>query len=208
MHDQNFKNLILDYPREALAFFAQQETGDDLTQARIIPIRQEQLKDRLGDRFRELDKPLSLVEQLVTRTPLEQALAGELLVLIGQERAAAYDQELLKIPGGLWPRARATLLRLLTKGRAPESPAPLRHRAGLALGLLCYGPLESLGRPAAQVPMPDPRLPLAVIGLPAQRSTGRPRARGSARLWSSPMGCSRAHRPRRSAAGWRLQPRW
>ncbi len=61
MHDQNFKNLILDYPREALAFFAQQETGDDLTQARIIPIRQEQLKDRLGDRFRELDKPL-LVE--------------------------------------------------------------------------------------------------------------------------------------------------
>ena len=125
---------------------------------------------------RELDKPLSLVEQLVTRTPLEQALAGELLVLIGQERAAAYDQELLKIPGGLWPRARATLLRLLTKGRAPESPAPLRHRAGLALGLLCYGPLESLGRPAAQVPMPDPRLPLAVIGLPAQRSTGWPKA--------------------------------
>ncbi|MEI6544544.1 MAG: hypothetical protein WCL60_13575, partial [Methylococcales bacterium] len=29
--------------------------------ARIIPIRQEQLKDRLGDRFRELDVPL-LVE--------------------------------------------------------------------------------------------------------------------------------------------------
>ena len=27
MHDQNFKNLILDYPREALAFFAQEETG-------------------------------------------------------------------------------------------------------------------------------------------------------------------------------------
>ena len=60
-HDQNFKNLILDYPREALAFFAQEETGDDLNQARIIPIRQEQLKDRLGDRFRELDVPL-LVE--------------------------------------------------------------------------------------------------------------------------------------------------
>lgn len=61
MHDQNFKNLILDYPREALAFFAQEETGEDLHQARIIPIRQEQLKDRLGDRFRELDVPL-LVE--------------------------------------------------------------------------------------------------------------------------------------------------
>ena len=61
MHDQNFKNLILDYPREALAFFAQEETGEDLHQARIIPIRQEQLKERLGDRFRELDVPL-LVE--------------------------------------------------------------------------------------------------------------------------------------------------
>jgi Domain of unknown function (DUF4351) len=61
MHDQNFKNLILDYPREALAFFAQEEAGENLSQARIIQIRQEQLKDRLGDRFRELDVPL-LVE--------------------------------------------------------------------------------------------------------------------------------------------------
>lgn len=61
MHDQNFKNLILDYPREALAFFAMEETLTDLEQARIVPIRQEQLKDRLGDRFRELDVPL-LVE--------------------------------------------------------------------------------------------------------------------------------------------------
>jgi len=61
MHDQNFKNLILDYPREALEFFATEEIADDLRQARIIPIRQEQLKNRLGDRFRELDVPL-LVE--------------------------------------------------------------------------------------------------------------------------------------------------
>ncbi len=61
MHDQNFKNLILDYPREALAFFAAGETGEDLSQARIVPIRQEQLQERLGDRFRELDVPL-LVE--------------------------------------------------------------------------------------------------------------------------------------------------
>ena len=61
MHDQNFKNLILDYPHEALAFFAEGEAGENLSQARIIPIRQEQLKDRLGDRFRELDVPL-LVE--------------------------------------------------------------------------------------------------------------------------------------------------
>jgi hypothetical protein len=61
MHDQNFKNLVLDYPHQALAFFAPQEARPNIAQARIIPIRQEQLKERLGDRFRELDVPL-LVE--------------------------------------------------------------------------------------------------------------------------------------------------
>ncbi|WP_341327612.1 hypothetical protein [Methylotuvimicrobium sp. KM2] len=63
MHDQNFKNLILDYPVQALQFFAAEEAPDDLPQARIIPFRQEQLKERLGDRFHELDTPL-LVEWL------------------------------------------------------------------------------------------------------------------------------------------------
>ena len=60
-HDQNFKNLIVDYPRDALAFFAAEEApapGDDVE---ITPLRQEQLKERLDDRFRELDVPL-LVE--------------------------------------------------------------------------------------------------------------------------------------------------
>ena len=61
MHDQNFKNLILDYPVQALQFFAAEEAHDDLQQARIIPFRQEQLKERLGDHFHELDTPL-LVE--------------------------------------------------------------------------------------------------------------------------------------------------
>ena len=61
MHDQNFKNLILDYPVQALEFFAGKEAGSDLSEARIVPVRQEQLMDRLGDRFRELDTPL-LVE--------------------------------------------------------------------------------------------------------------------------------------------------
>jgi formylglycine-generating enzyme required for sulfatase activity len=125
---------------------------------------------------RELDKPLSLVEKLIERTPLEQALAGELLVLIGRERADKYDPTLLKLPDGLWPRTRKALLHLLTQGRAPAAPAPLRHRAGLALGLLCYGPLESLEHAAAQLPMPDPRLPFAVLGLPAQGSSGWPKA--------------------------------
>ena len=61
MHDQNFKNLILDYPRQALAFFAGAAAGDDLALARITPVRQELLQERLGERFRELDVPL-LVE--------------------------------------------------------------------------------------------------------------------------------------------------
>ena len=61
MHDQNFKNLILDYPVASLEFFAGSEVWPDIAQARIIPLRQEQLKERLGDRFRELDTPL-LVE--------------------------------------------------------------------------------------------------------------------------------------------------
>jgi hypothetical protein len=59
-HDQNFKNLILDYPHEALAFFAEPEAADLPPDVRITPIRQEQLQERLGERFRELDTPLLL----------------------------------------------------------------------------------------------------------------------------------------------------
>ncbi|WP_089726633.1 DUF4351 domain-containing protein [Candidatus Thiosymbion oneisti] len=59
-HDQNFKNLILDYPHLALAFFAATE-ADGIDAARITPVRQEQFQERLGERFRELDVPL-LVE--------------------------------------------------------------------------------------------------------------------------------------------------
>lgn len=59
-HDQNFKNLILDYPLQALAFFAPDEVAEFDADVRITPIRQEQLKNRLGDRFRELDVPLKV----------------------------------------------------------------------------------------------------------------------------------------------------
>jgi hypothetical protein len=44
-HDQNFKNLILDYPRQALALFAEAEAGALSEDVRITPIRQEQLKE-------------------------------------------------------------------------------------------------------------------------------------------------------------------
>ena len=60
-HDQNFKNLILDYPLDALALFAPEEAPARNDPVRILPVRQEQLKERLGNRFRELDVPL-LVE--------------------------------------------------------------------------------------------------------------------------------------------------
>jgi hypothetical protein len=57
-HDQNFKNLILDYPLQSLDFFAAEEAGSRLAGAEVIPVRQEQLQERLGERFRELDVPL------------------------------------------------------------------------------------------------------------------------------------------------------
>jgi hypothetical protein len=56
-HDQNFKNLILDYPRQAIAFAAASEATRLDEGVRILPLREEQLKARLGDRFRELDVP-------------------------------------------------------------------------------------------------------------------------------------------------------
>ena len=52
-HDQNFKNLILDYPRQSLEFFAAEESGEMTPEVRITPVRQEQMKDRLGDHFHE-----------------------------------------------------------------------------------------------------------------------------------------------------------
>ena len=60
-HDQSFKNLILDYPREALAFFAPEEAPRPEEPVDILPVRQEQLQEHLGEHYHELDVPL-LVE--------------------------------------------------------------------------------------------------------------------------------------------------
>ncbi len=38
MNDQNFKNLILDYPRESLQFFAPEEVTPDIDQANILTL--------------------------------------------------------------------------------------------------------------------------------------------------------------------------
>lgn len=57
-HDQNFKNLIVDYPREALAFFAPDEAPRSDDAVRVLPVREEQLQEHLGGRYRRLDVPL------------------------------------------------------------------------------------------------------------------------------------------------------
>ena len=59
-HDQNFKNQILDYPLQAVEFYAAEQAQDLDKHPKIVPVRQEQLKKRLGERFRELDTPLLL----------------------------------------------------------------------------------------------------------------------------------------------------
>jgi hypothetical protein len=56
-HDQSFKNLILDYPAQSLEFFANVQ---DLADAVITPIREEQLQEILGSRYRRLDVPLQV----------------------------------------------------------------------------------------------------------------------------------------------------
>jgi formylglycine-generating enzyme required for sulfatase activity len=112
----------------------------------------------------ELEKPLSLAERLLRQSPNEQLLAAELLLLIGRERAATYDRGLLA-RGGLWPRVRATLHQLAFSP-ATTAPPALRARAGNLIGSLCYGRVETLTAPDVSIPMPDPRLPLAVVGLP------------------------------------------
>ncbi len=76
-HDQNFKNLILDYPRESLEFFAAEECGEMGSDVRITPVRQEQLKDRLGDSFHELDTPL--LTEGCSVCPRRRERAGQIL---------------------------------------------------------------------------------------------------------------------------------
>nr|WP_281494873.1 hypothetical protein [Marinobacter sp. S6332] len=48
----------MDYPVQAIQLFSPQESEAITCEARIVPLRQEQLKERLGKRFRELDVPL------------------------------------------------------------------------------------------------------------------------------------------------------
>ena len=59
-HDQNLKNLIVDYPQQAVAFFAAREATRVDRRVKIRPLRQEMQKEKLRHRFRALDVPLLL----------------------------------------------------------------------------------------------------------------------------------------------------
>ena len=59
-HDQNFKNLILDFTLAAVRFFGGPEGWDIPDDAVFTPLRQEQLKYMLSDSHHELDTPLEV----------------------------------------------------------------------------------------------------------------------------------------------------
>jgi hypothetical protein len=75
-HDRNFKILITDYSSESICLFAPVEAADPVQRVRIIPIREEQLKDRPGDLFCALDTPL-LLEWSVRRREALLFVLGE-----------------------------------------------------------------------------------------------------------------------------------
>ena len=59
-HDQYFKSLITQYPRQALALFDPARFASLDDSVIITPLRQELPPDRLGERFFELDIPLEV----------------------------------------------------------------------------------------------------------------------------------------------------
>jgi formylglycine-generating enzyme required for sulfatase activity len=84
-------------------------------------------------------------------------LAGELLGIVGIFTVEGYRPDLLQT-GQLWQQARDRLLAIATEGTAPDIPAPLRVRAGEALGELQYGTVEEFVSGGAVTAFPDPRL--------------------------------------------------
>jgi len=59
-HDHNFKNLKVDYPLQAIEFFAHEVFPKIEGNPKVMPLRQEQQKDNLADRYRALDTPIKL----------------------------------------------------------------------------------------------------------------------------------------------------
>ncbi|PDV97774.1 NACHT domain-containing protein [Candidatus Chloroploca asiatica] len=104
-----------------------------------------------------LGRTLQVIKELLDdHTALKQTLAGELLALVGYARAAGYREEWVGT-NGRWTRA-CIALRTIATADSALAAAPLRARAGIALGQLCYGSLDALTQQGATLIAPDPRL--------------------------------------------------
>ena len=99
-HDQAFKNLVIDFPRQAVEFFAGEETGPLPPGVRIVPLRQEQQVDHLGRRHRILDVPLLVEFPRGGREAVVFALEGESGARrFSPARLAAYCADLSELTG-------------------------------------------------------------------------------------------------------------
>ena len=135
-HDQNFKNLILDYPRDALAFFAAEEAPRPGDAVRVEPVRQEQLQYRLGSRYRELDTPLLVEWEDGRRDAMLFALEEESdMRRFSPHRLAHYCLDLAELFG----TDRVVPVAVFLRGKGP-APARLvlgtERRPYLAFGYL------------------------------------------------------------------------
>ena len=168
-HDQNFKNLILDYPREALAFFAAGEAPSAEDGVRIVPARQEQLQEVLSGRYRELDVPL-LVEWTDGRREavlfaLEEETEGR---KFSAHRFAHYCLDLAE----MFETERVVPVAIFLRGGSP--------RASLALGTehRRYLTFDWLACRLGEIPAErwrDSGNVVARVNLPNMRSPGRRR---------------------------------
>jgi len=120
-HDQNFKNLIIDYPRQALAFFAAAESVGIGTDARIVAIRQEQLQERLGERFRELDVPLLVEWSDGRREAIVFVQPGDFMNLRRYRAVYWFHREIPE--GAAYPRLRPTEGIFLVESRGKRDQA-------------------------------------------------------------------------------------
>jgi len=122
----------------------------------------------LSPEANDIEFPLDVVQDLKNQDPLSQILAGEILALVGHGRTSNYDAALVQ-SNGLWRQVVSNLVKLAFDEESPLD-CSLRVRAARIHGLLCFGPLENSDHSQPVFPAPDPRLPLAVVGLPENDS--------------------------------------
>ena len=175
-HDHNFKNLIVDYPRDALAFFAAEEAPGPEDDVHIVPLRQEQLKERLAASYRALDAPLLVKWADGRREAVVFALEEESdWHRFSPRRLAHYCLDVTEM--AKTDRVVPVAIFLRTAEREPET---------LVLGT------ERRGHGA----VPAVRVPDVPVGRDARRALVRQRQRGGARQLSCEGQAPRAPRLR------------